>query len=199
MLGEMSIEDQAMNATNPQHGDDRLGIQFYMRTVEDTARSLAEGRKCFKEREFIRILVPGDRNNVVDRPVMKTGMLTSDDTIRFSRQYERFKANQEQKTHDGTPLTLWPQLPGPMAEELKFMNIFTVEQLADLADSYVAKVPMGHQWKQKAVAFVATMKDQEQVNRMMCELEERDNRIATLESAIAEQAEQIQELIKKVK
>jgi hypothetical protein len=194
-MREVSIEEQAQNAENLTFGDDRLGVMFYTKTVEDKERSLAEGRKCFREREFIKIMVPGDRHNAVDRPVQRTGMLPTDDVLRFPTQYSRFKQNLEQKSHDGTPLALWPQMPGPLAKELEYLNIFTVEQLANLADTYVAKIPTGHQWKQKAAAFVAAMEDQATVNKLQAELAERDNRIETLEHAINEQAAQIQELM----
>lgn len=199
MFQEISIEEQAFNADKLLYGDDRLGVMFYMQVVEDTERTLIEGRKCFTEQEYIRIMVPGDRTNVVERPVQVTGILPTDDRMRFAKQYERFKTKQAQTPHEGTPLTLWPQIPPTLAEELKFINIFTVEQLADLADTYVSKLPMGQQWKQKAAQFVQAMKDQAQVNKLQLALDERDNRIDALEKAIKEQAEQIAQLQRKGK
>lgn len=196
-MREVSIEEQAENAENLTFGDDRLGVIFYMKPVEDRERSLAEGRRCFKEREFIKIMVPGDRHNTVDRPVQKTGILPTDDRLRFAKQYERFKAQQTQQAHDGTPLSLWPTIPATLAEELKFINIFTVEQLATLSDTHVAKIPGGHQWKAKADAFVKAMKDTAHVTKMQAELAERDNKIEALEKAIAEQAKAIEELRKR--
>jgi hypothetical protein len=198
-MREVSIEEQAENAENLTFGDDRLGVIFYNKPVEDRERSLAEGRRCFKDREFVKIMVPGDRHNTVDRPVQKTGILPTDDRLRFAKQYERFKAQQTQSAHDGTPLSLWPTIPATLAEELKFINIFTVEQLATLSDTHVAKIPGGHQWKNKADAFVKAMKDSAHVTKMQAELAERDNRIETLEKAIKEQGEQIAALMKKGK
>jgi hypothetical protein len=199
MRGEVTIEEQAMNAENLTFGDDRLGVLFYVRTVEDRERSLAEGRKCFKDREYIKILIPGDRHNFIDRPVQRTGTLPTDDTMRFAQQYARFKAQQDQSAHDGTPLTLWPQMSQALAEELRHINIFTVEQLATLADTYVAKVPLGHQWKAKAQEFVASQKDASVVNKLQSELAERDAKIATQEAAIKDQAARIAALEKRLK
>lgn len=196
-MREVSIEEQAENAENLTFGDDRLGVIFYMKPVEDRERSLAEGRRCFKEREYVKIMVPGDRHNTVDRPVQKTGILPTDDRLRFAKQYERFKAQQQQQAHDGTPLSLWPTIPATLAEELKFINIFSVEQLATLADTHVAKIPGGQQWKAKAAAFVAAMKDSAHVTKMQAELAERDNRIEALEKALADQAKAIEELRKR--
>jgi len=196
-MREVTIEEQAENAENLTFGDDRLGVIFYNKPVEDRERSLAEGRRCFKDREYVKIMVPGDRHNTVDRPVQRTGILPTDDRLRFPKQYARFKAQQEQTAHDGTPLTLWPTIPATLAEELKFINIFTVEQLATLADTHVAKIPGGHQWKNKAEVFVKAMKDTAHVTKMQAELAERDNRIETLEKALAEQAKAIEELRKR--
>jgi hypothetical protein len=198
MLREVTIEDQAMNAENLTFGDDRLGVVFYTRAVEDVEASKTEGRKVFREREYVKIMVPGDRHNTIDRPVQKTGVMPTDDRMRFAKQYERFKAQQDQSAHDGTPLALWPVVPMTLAEELKYLNIFTVEQLATLSDTHVAKIPGGHAWKKKAADFVAALKDQAQVAKLQSALEERDNRIDTLEKAVQDQAERIEKLLKKM-
>ena len=198
-MREVSIEEQAENSENLTFGDDRLGVIFYNKPVEDRERSLAEGRRCFKDREFVKIMVPGDRHNTVDRPVQRTNILPTDDRLRFPKQYARFKAQQDQTAHDGTPLSLWPTIPATLAEELRFINIFTVEQLSTLSDTHVAKIPGGHQWKQKAESFVKAMKDSSHVTKMQAELAERDNRIEALEKALAEQAKAIEDLRSKRK
>jgi hypothetical protein len=196
-MREVTMEEMAENVDNLTFGDDRLGVMFYLRTVEDEARTLAEGRKCFKEREFVKIMVPGDRYNVVDRPVQVTGTLPTDDRMRFAKQYERFKQQQQQSAHDGMPLSLWTAIPAALAEELKYINIFTVEQLSTLSDTYVAKVPRGQEWKRRAAEFVAALKDTAQVGKLQSALAERDNKIDALEKALAEQAKAIEELRKR--
>jgi hypothetical protein len=194
-MAEPSLEELAENVNNPQFGDDRLGVLFYTRVVEDAAATLQEGRKIFKEREYIKIMVPGDRLNIIDRPAQKTGTLPTDDALRFPKQYSRFKNQQQQVAHDGTPLTLWPGVNAALAEELKYINIFTVEQLAQLADNYASRIPKGYELKAKAAEFVQALKDQGAVNRMQAELEQRDNEIEALKAAVAEQAAQIKELL----
>lgn len=198
-MAEPTMEELAENVNNPKFGDDRLGVLFYTRTVEDKERTLAEGRKCFKEREYVKIMVPGDRLNIVDRPVQVTGNDITDDRLRFPKQYARFKNQQEQVVHDGTPLALWPGITGSLVEELKHLNIYTVEQLATLADTHVAKIPMGQTFKRRAAEFVEASRDAAALNRLQAELEERDNKIEALEQAVADQAQKIEALLKKLK
>lgn len=198
MFKEVSIEEQADNAGNLTFGDDRLGVLFYNESVEDKERTLAEGRKCFRSREYIKIMIPGDRHNVIVRPIQITGILPTDDRMRFPRHYAQFKQQQEQQAHDGTPLALWPAMPKATADELRHINIFTVEQLATLSDTYVGKVPNGHQWKAKAEAFAKAVGDQTAVNRLNSQLEERDVKIAALEAAVADQGARIEKLLKKL-
>ena len=196
-MRDVSYEDMAANVDNLTFGDDRLGVLFYTRTVEDPIRTASEGRKCFTDMEYVKIMVPGDHHNVLDRPVQRTGIVPSDDILRFPQQYARFKQREKQKEHDGTPLALWPQMPGPLAKELEYFNIFTVEQLAEVADTHLGNFFMGTQWKQKAQAFCLALKDQEQVNKLNSALEQRDNEIEALKEAVSEQAAQIKELMKR--
>jgi hypothetical protein len=191
---EISIEELADNAEKIGFGDDRLGVQFYMRTVEDKERTLAEGRRCFKEREFVKIIVPGDRHNVVDRAVQCTGILPTDDRLRFAAQYAKFKQGVSQEAHDGTPLSLWPVVSQALAEELKYINIFTVEQLADLADTYVGKIPNGQSLKAKAAQFILVQKDAAVLNKVQLELAQRDNEIDTLKKQMAEMIDDLKAL-----
>jgi hypothetical protein len=198
-MAEPSLEELAENVNNPSFGDDRLGVMFYTRVVEDPERTLAEGRKCYREREYIQIMVPGDRLNINDRPVQKTGNPQTDDTLRFSKQYARFKTQQQQVEHDGVPLSVWPGVPAAMVAELRHINIFTVEQLADLADTYVSRIPKGYELKRKAAEFVQALKDQAAVNKLQSMLDERDNQIEALKKAVADQAEKLEQLMSKRK
>lgn len=193
-MRDVSVEELAHNVGNPMFADGALGVVFYTKTVEDVPRSAQEGRRCFREREYVKIMVPGDRYNIIDRPVQKTGILPTDDALRFPTQYARFKQREQQQAHDGTPLALWQAMPQVLAEELKFFNVFTVEQLAGLSDTHLAKFPGGSQWKQKASQFVRALTDQAQVAKIQSQLEERDNEIETLKKAVADQARMIEQL-----
>ena len=196
---DIGFDELAANVNNPNFGDDKLGVMFYSRVVEDERATREQGRKVFVEKEYVKIMVPGDRHNVIDRPVQRTGTTPTDDTLRFAPQYARFKAREEQKAVEGTPIHLWPGIPATIAEELKYQNCFTVEQLAEMSDANLSKFPKGQELKAKAKAFVAAVKDQEQGNKLQSALDERDNRISTLENELKELAATVRELSKKGK
>jgi hypothetical protein len=199
MFQEVSIEEQAFNANNLTFGDDRLGVKFYLRVVEDVEGTKREGRRVFMQQEWVRVMTPGDRLNVIDRKVQVTGIVPSDDRMRWPKQYALFKQQQDQPVHDGTPLALWPIVPPTLVEELKYINVYTVEQLAELADTFIVQIPRGQEWKRRAREFVAALKDQGVVGKLQSELADRDSQIAALQQAVKDQAERLEALAKKVK
>ena len=193
-MRDITLEEMAENLNNPSFGDDLLGVVFYSRTVEDVTRSAAEGHRVFKTRDYVKIMTPGDRHNTIDRPVQRTGFLPTDDIERFPKQWARYQNKQDQSEHEGTPLMLWTVMPTPLAEELKHLNIFTVEQLANLADTHASKIRGGPTWKQKAAEFVKALKDTALVGKLQVALAERDNKIETQDKAIKDQADKIERL-----
>jgi hypothetical protein len=193
-MREATIDELADNVHNLSFGDDRLGIMFYNDVTEDTAASLREGRKIFKNVEMVKIMIPGERSPTI-RMVQKTGIRHSDDTMRWPKQWQIFKSQGEQVAHPGTPLNLWPRMPATLAEELKYINIFTVEQLAELADNYATKIPKGYEWKKQAADFVRVMKDSAVVAQLQEQLDTSKNEVEALKQAVKEQGEQIAALM----
>ena len=110
-----------------QGGDEHLAVKFFVEPLKNEARSAQEGRPIFEDVEWISIMAPGSRNEV--RRPSRPG-----DVERFPQHYARFKAREEQEVLDGTPLTEWTGITRSQAEELKFWNIRTVEQLAACSD-----------------------------------------------------------------
>lgn len=128
-------------------GDEHLFVEIYVGEIKNDDKSLEEGRPIYDQVEMIRITVPGDRNNIVDRP------LRPEDKHRFPRQYSQFK-NNEVALVQGTPIALWREGSKALAQELAFFNIHTVEQLAAAPDGNVSKISGLINLKQKAIEFV---------------------------------------------
>lgn len=116
---------------------------FFTEPVEMVFRSKQEGRPIFEDQEFVKILIPGDRNSSPVQPV--------DEEVkrRWPQEYAAFKAGEDIK-HEGTPLTQWPPISRSQVEEFKFYNVHTVEHLAAVNDAQIQKMPMGTRDLQKA-------------------------------------------------
>jgi hypothetical protein len=177
MQSGLPTYDDAANLANQARFamDSKLYVQFYIRPVMNNFRSSEEGRPIYEEKEYIRIIVPGDSKTTVDCPV--------DDTFRqrFTKQYELFKKGQAQAV-DGTPLEMWPQMTVGLCAELKAMNISTVEQLAGLDDGKAQRIMGSYDLRRKAQMFLDAAKGEAENNKMAAELQKRDDEINLLKS-----------------
>jgi hypothetical protein len=133
--------------------DDKLIVQFHMEAVQDKDASRTEGRPIFRSKEFVRIIVPGDKNNIVNRPVWEQ------DLQRFPRQYQAFKNGQTQEM-SGTPLETVPWITREQVEELKYFNVRTLEQMANIPDVHAQKFMGVNTLRQKARDAIQYAKEQ---------------------------------------
>lgn len=161
--------------------DKKLHVQFYMKPMLNQEKSAAAGRAIYEDTEFIRIMLPGDKQNIIDR---KVG-LVENERERFPEHYAKFKAGQAEQVV-GTPLQLLPFLSPAQVEEYKFFNIRTVEQLAAASDSIGTKFMGFNQHKQKAQAFLDATTGAEAVGAMREELEESKKVMAAMQEQLKE-------------
>ena len=152
-------------------------ISFEDRAVQNEFKSNNEGRPIFESRVYIRKIPPGDKLVEVHRPA------TLRDFQQHPREYEAYQKRMSTPLY-GTPLEAWAQLTTTQVFELKAMNIFTVEQLAELPDSYGSKF-MGFQgFKMKALSFLKASKGQAEFDNMQAEMAKKDEEIAMLKSLL---------------
>lgn len=152
---------------------DTVIAKFYTKAVQNNHKSENEGRAIFEDREFVEIIVPGNRGTVVDRPA------TAADKERWPRQYEAYKTGLEAAV-DGTPIEEWSMISPALVEELKHVHVRTVEALAALSDADLAKtVPMGGQalrqkaklWLEQAAGNAPLSRLQAQIDRLTADNE----------------------------
>lgn len=168
-------------------GDDSLFVVFYMGILRNDAKSTAEGRPIFDDVEFARIMAPGDRNNVIDRPA------TAEDRRRFSKQYALFKEGKKEDDQiSGTRLTDWPMLSRAQCEEFRYLGLRTVEQLAEVRDDILTRVPGMHNLKQVAKVWLGKAKNTAEAALQAKEAADKDARIQTLESALRDLSERFE-------
>jgi hypothetical protein len=158
-------------------GDERLFVQFFRKPQLQPGLSEQEGRAIYKEIDYIRIMVPGDKLSVIERPV------DSIDERRFADRYAKWKAGAG-NVIEGTPLASLPKMTPAKVEEYKFFNIHTVEQLAEAADSVGQKFFGFQEDKRSAKAFMELAKGNAPIEKMNEELKERDAKIEELQAQI---------------
>lgn len=164
--------------------DKSLLVKFFIKPVQDHEATSREGRPIFKDVEYVDIRIPGKKSGGVARPARVT------DLERFPEHYRRFK-NRQEMPQDGTPLAEWPPISRSMVEQLAYLNIKTVEQLAELNDNHCSQIMGGHTFKQKAKDFLEyadKVKDETQVADL-----KREN--AELREQMAELQEQMQSIM----
>lgn len=192
-MGDFATMTQKFDANNGgivEFGDDsRLFVEFTLRAVPDEIASREMGRPISRSVDYIRIRQPGERDEIM-RPAH------DGDRKRFARHWEAYQAGR-QESPDGTPLAiLFPNNP-EIVENLKYLKIFTAEQLAGLNDTQVQNVGMGARaWQQKAAEFLmladngkgleALHAKVEQMSKQMAALTEKNT---ALETALTEATE----------
>ena len=132
MLEEADIEmtQMAMQEGGASSEDTKgLFAQFYTRAHPDETASKEAGRPKFTDKAYIRILMAGNKENQIDRPASEI------DKARFPKQWSAYESKSTEEFVEGTPLNMWPILSPAQIEELRFANVRTVEQLANMPDA----------------------------------------------------------------
>lgn len=176
---DYGMTEQAMREQDRNRGDEHLYVQFFMYPLQDKAKTLEEGRPIFVDTEFVKIMVPGDKENIVTREVRES------DKNRFPKQYLAFK-NQEKELMEGTPLGKWSYVTAAQVEELKYFGILTVEQLANVSDGNAQKFMGINLLKRRAQEYLDASAEEAPVVQLQDELAKRDSQIEEQQSVIAD-------------
>lgn len=160
-----------------ENPDLALGVEFFLKPVENPRKSAEAGRAIYDEREYIRIALPGDSKSEIVAPANELHYvphLKSRVTFaeRFAAAYDAFKRDQADYVH-GTPLSAISFVNLAEREELASQKVKTVEQLAGLTDQAIRKLGMG--WREKverAKAFLDRSKETAEVDGLKARIAE---------------------------
>jgi hypothetical protein len=177
-----------MPMANP---DDALVPVFENYPQPDPVRSAAEGRPIFNDQEIVRVRFPGsDAVYVFPATAKASGWLTDPMTgemtqityaEKFRKQYMQFKERATQ-TKSGTLLDYIPFLTEGKRAELKALNIYTLEALAEVDGQPLKNLGMhGRDLKNKAIEYIAETKQGAPNLQLMEQLEQLKARNAILE------------------
>lgn len=144
--------------------DRGVHARFYLKPVIDKAASAAAGRTIHKEVEYVEILAAGNPNNIVQRRA------TSEDRNRFRDQYAMFReGNSEQLT--GTHLAEVAWLTRSQIEELSYLRIRSLEQLANVSDEVCGRHVGLYELKKKANAVLEASASEAPLHQLQAENE----------------------------
>lgn len=152
-------------------------IRFHKEPVRSKAKSEAAGRPIFDEVEYIEIRTPGDKTNIVDRPV------TEADRRQYAAQYRAWKAGDDEQL-SGTPLAQWPSVTRAQVEELRYFGVRTVEQLAAMSDGNLQNVGPIRALRQQAIDFLEAARGNAPLTTLRAELAKRDNELDALRKQV---------------
>lgn len=178
--------DHDLTAMAYQGVPDRTFAEFYLHPQRDEGASRKAGRPVFRDVPYVRVMVPGDRSNVVERPVR------AQDRQRWPRQWAAFEARREQPV-EGTPLTEWPGITRSQVEELAHFKILTVEELANVPDAHAQKFMGIQALKQRARDFMEAAKHQAPLDQMRAENDHLRDELAAMKAQMADLAERLAE------
>lgn len=165
--------------------DSQKVVVFYVRSVENAAKSRDAGTRIFENAVYVKIHEPGERLMIVDRPVK------DEDKDRFPTQWARFIHNKTQIPEGTMVDLLFPNNPA-VADNLKAQGIYTIQQLAKLSAHAIDTVGMGCQeWVNMANAYLQNAMDgssfikmQEEVKSLKQNIKIKDDQIAKLISQV---------------
>jgi hypothetical protein len=167
-----------------------LVVIFKNMPLENTAKTLQEGRPIFDDVEICEIRSPGSKDVKVfpansfsrweENP--QTGQQYKISYAeRFRHQYQQFKA-QATQTKSGTPLDYARFLTDGRRAELRAQNVYTIEALAAIEGNELKNLgPYGREYKNKAIEFIEEAKIAAPSKQLEAELEVLKARNAVLE------------------
>lgn len=108
--------------------------------------------------EYVDIITPGDPKAMPRRKVTE-GVIAQ-----YPDYYAHWKRGLTMAP-EGTPLEMWPVMTPAMVHQLKANNIFTVEQLATVADNNLMHIPFGKTLRNQAKTWLESKKDSDALER----------------------------------
>jgi chaperonin cofactor prefoldin len=185
------MSDIDPGSIQPMANNGQPFAKFMTMEVKDEAASAARGRYVGRKVEMVRIIIPGDKHNIVERRVRES------DKQRWPKQWEAFR-RMEDFVPDGTIIDTWPMLSKSQVEDLKYNNIYTVEAIADLPDDKLSALGLGGRMLRKhAQAFIETAKKGVVPAQLVSENERLNGQVNLLVNQIAELTRRLESMASK--
>jgi hypothetical protein len=155
-----------------------VAVAFGLYPVLDNAKTKDAGHEVYKDVEFVRIAIPGDRNSLFFQPADRSHQM------RFPKAYDAFK-RRETAPVEGMPIDQWAPISRSVALTLKAMHVHTVEALAAVHEGHIDKIGgNGRQLRAKAQAWLAEAQTGAEAIRLAAEKTALQDQLASLQAQI---------------
>jgi hypothetical protein len=173
----MEVEvNQATGAVDPRCP--AVQVAFGFQPVKDGKKSKEAGHDVFKDVEFVKIVIPGDRSSLYLQPA------TDVHKKRFPRAYAAFKERGGAVT-EGMHIEQWAAINRSTALTMRSLNIHTVEALAAVHDGLIDRLGTnGRELRSKAQAWLETAKDSAATTKLAAEKDELKAQLAAMQAQI---------------
>jgi len=131
---------------------DGCNLRFFEHFEPNRKKTEEAGRLVTDPVECVEVWPPGG-----DRTVIK---LEASHKAEYATEYNAWRATKEQPT-SGTPLEEWSLLHKSVCEELLYLGIRTVEQLAEANDATKQKMGPLQTWCKKAADWIEAAKSKQ--------------------------------------
>ena len=126
----------------------------------------------YEDRDYVSVINPGEGH--------PTKLIaTEDHKKRWPNEWAAF-SNHLQQTPDGTPLDRWPRIRAGYIVMLNSVGVYTLEQLADVDDVNIAKLPPG--WgnvKKEAQGFLSQFDQLDELKEQVEQLRKENLQLKT--------------------
>lgn len=186
-LNQLRTQHYAMVSSGVK--DDGKIVGFYYKPLLNAAKSRGEGRPVYDNIVHVKIMEPGDKLSVVDRPAVDS------DKQRWPMQYNQFTMGKKQVS-EGAPLDLlFPDKPNIVAT-LNNFNIQTIEQLAALSAHSISTVGMGAQdWVNKAASWIKMSEKGVDHHKFNTAMQAKEDEISALKMQVKQLSDQMQSIL----
>ena len=167
----MDIESDSSFTVNQKEA--RNYVKFYRQWVRNNFKSAQEGVEVGENQDFIMIICPGQPKSEVRRKAKDS------DKVEYRAEWNAYCEGKEHQV-SGTPIELLPGLANGMADGLKALYIYTIEQMASLSDLSLQKVGMGgNDIRQRCQAYLS--KNSTEVTALKAQLAELQAQMAKMQ------------------
>lgn len=157
-------------------------IRFWKDSYKNAAKSAEAGLPVFDTVDWYEIRVLGE----ADTATGPWHRAPENVRAQWKRAHDEWTRDNATEGIIGTPLSEVPWLSKGEVETFKASGIRTLENLAEVADNAITRIPGGIAYRQKARDTLAAAKDSAHAQRMSEELAKRDEEIAALKAQMAE-------------